>query len=159
MGRDEKKRGHPWSPIEEVIDSDNPDVKTFSAKTEDGVFEVIGRYSGKPVDFSKQYSVGRSGSSHVTYDYRLEPNKVKFDYIIRDFPFLRNNSMLALDGRFKSKVKAQKSQSYKNMLKAPKDNESDVGARFTWAETVNVDGIEKPVFSSLDETTQKDDDE
>merc|ERR1712039_741845 len=45
------------------------------------------------------------------------------------------------------------------MLKAPKDNESDVGARFTWSETVNVDGVEKPVISSLDEATQKDDEE
>merc|ERR1712048_903802 len=63
-----KKRGAAWSPMKEVIDLENPDAKAFSAKTEDGVFEVTGRYAGKPVNFTKQF--GGNGSSNVTYEYK-----------------------------------------------------------------------------------------
>jgi hypothetical protein len=161
-GKGNKKQGELWDPISEVSDVDNPDVKTFSAKTSDGVFEVIGRYAGKPVTFMKEYTVGEDGNtSTVSYDYELHPNNVKFDYIVRNFPFMSDESMLAFDGRFKTISKIKPDESRENGLDAPNDEsgEYDNGARFSWSPTVNVDGVETPVVFSLKEATAADDDE
>merc|ERR1712048_1250360 len=66
----------------------------------------------------------------------------KFDYIIRDFPFMAKDSTLALEGRFKSYAGVKQHRSRKFALGTPTD-----------------DGVETPVLSSFNETTADDDDE
>jgi hypothetical protein len=141
--------------MKEIIDPENPDAKAFSAKTRDGVFEVIGRYAGKPATFTKTFTVGADGTSTVSYDYELYPNNVKFDYIIRDFPFMGNDTMLAFDGRFKTKTKVKTDKDNKYAIDAPinEDGKLDRAALFTWSPTVNVDGTEKNVTFSLKDVT------
>merc|ERR1712061_629799 len=101
-----------------------------------------------------------SSKANVTFDYHLMPNNIKFDYIIRDFPFRSNGSMLALEGRFKSVAPARKHRSHKDALETPGTDTDDAAhGKFTWPPTVNVDGVETPVLFSLNVTTAGDDDE
>lgn len=91
-----------------------------------------------------------SDKGSVVTSYSLEANTLKFDYVIKDFPYKQNNTKLAIDSRFKTKAKVRQyiGQSREKVDSADPE-EAMSGAQFSWEPTVLTgDGEDVDVLSS-----------
>lgn len=145
-----------WLPIEDISEGD---IKEFKAETDSEnntlpSFKVVGRYSGVPVQFERGVTTitlkdNTTTEVNVTESYSLDPNMIKFDYVISNYVASESNCSdpkLALEGRFRSKAKA-KSYPDKQYLEAVETTDG-AGGQFTWAQTADADGTDVSVLSS-----------
>jgi hypothetical protein len=140
-----KKIGEPgWSPI---TFNETDGVYTVDASAD--WFKLQARYSGNHTELVE--------SENRTYN--LHPNAVKLDYIIENFPYSRDTTKLAVDGRFrtKSKIYEKKKKYLPKGKKVPgkyveeidfKNETAEEGGKFTWARNVTADGDVVPVVAS-----------
>lgn len=142
-----------WS---EIKYNETDGVHTVDASAD--WFHIQARYSGYPKELVK--------SENRTYN--LHPNAVKVDYIIDGFPYLQDDTKLAVDGRFRTKAKIYGKKKYysKKGKKVPGKYVEEIelhgnstegeGGKFTWARNVTADGNVVAVVSSPTEDAPED---
>lgn len=138
--------GDKWAPMEtakEVSKTTETKTFTFTASTADDVFSVTTHYSNAPTTNAE--------------GVELRPSGVKFDINVDDFPYQGVDSKLALQARFRTKMKMRE-EGDKHRIATGEGNEAE-SARFTWEPTVTCDGAEVAVVASAIDTTVNDDEE
>mmetsp|Transcript_4538 Transcript_4538/g.8664 ORF Transcript_4538/g.8664 Transcript_4538/m.8664 type:complete len:286 (-) Transcript_4538:92-949(-) len=129
--------------------------KSFDMATTANTFVAVGhycdeagvsfvKYSGK--EWVDKYNITRN----VTLNYKLNPNVIKFDYLINNFQYKSNKSKLAITAKLKTKTKfkIRKLGTVVNRKGFSElDLQSGVGG-FSWKDTINADGEDVKVIMS-----------
>lgn len=148
-----------------VPDPDNKGCYSFGIHTESKIFAAVGRYCNVPgVKFTKdsgrewvnKYNITRN----LTLSYKLDPNVIKFDYLINKFPYQQDDTKLAIVGKLKTKSKF-KVRHIGTVYNAKLEDEIDINGGeggFSWATTAHADGEKVNVLMTKGSLTETGDD-
>lgn len=154
-----------WEPIAKMDVKQNDASSRFTLDgnctewlvgTQEKTFGIVGRYCAqKGVTFTKnaagtewvnKYNV----TKNVTLSYKLNPNIIKFDYLVNHFKYKNNNTKLAISGKMKTKTSFKIRHVGRIVNRAGMD-ELDLNsgrAGFSWATKVFADGVSVPVIKT-----------
>jgi hypothetical protein len=127
---------------------DNETQHVFSMQTTDGIFKVVLHVVGSFAKFE-------SGI--------LTPTEVKIDIIVTDYPFVQENTKLALLTKVETEMETEfDDDTFDEEEDLAEDEDEielksgDISAYFSWANNATVDGVERPVV--VTNTTDEDGD-
>jgi hypothetical protein len=123
------------------LSDNNETINLVSTQTEDDVFKLNLYFSNNFSNLNNQI---------------LTPSELKIDFIIDDFQFKEEDTQLALRAMIETEYETELEVESFDEINGFSEDESvlDItsinnGGFFSWAETVIVDGIEKPVNSTI----------
>jgi len=129
------------------LSDDGKKINFVSTQTEDDIFKMNLYFSGNFSEINNQI---------------LTPSEVKIDFIINEYPFEENDTNLALRTMLNTKHETEleaesfdESQGFSENESVLDINSLNNGGFFSWAETVIVDGIVKPVNSTVNSETEE----
>ena len=129
------------------LSDDGENINFVSTQTEDDVFKMNLYFSGNFSEINNQI---------------LSPSEVKIDFIINNYPYQGEDTKLALKTMLNTKHETEmETESFDEIQGFSEDesvldiNSLNNGGFFSWAETVIVDGIVKPVNSTINSETEE----
>ena len=129
------------------LSDDGENINFVSTQTEDDVFKMNLYFSGNFSEINNQI---------------LSPSEVKIDFIINNYPYEEEDTQLALRTMLNTKHETElETESFDELQGFSEDeivldiNSLNNGGFFSWAETVIVDGIVKPVNSTINSETEE----
>ena len=129
------------------LSDDGENINFVSTQTEDDVFKMNLYFSGNFSEINNQI---------------LSPSEVKIDFIINNYPYEEEDTQLALRTMLNTKHETElEIESFDEIQGFSEDesvldiNSLNNGGFFSWAETVIVDGIVKPVNSTINSETKE----
>ncbi len=127
---------------EEILSSSGDKVHNFSLGSQNGIFQMNMYVSSSFTQFENQI---------------LAPSQVKMDFLIYDYPYVEEQSMLALKTQIESESESaeyEESEETESEKEGWASNESEVkisannevSGFFSWSKIALIDGVERGVY-------------